>query len=249
MARPGPAAGGRGHRAGDPQTGVWVRCYLDALHPTPLRHRPQDGPRGVVGRLLTHRRQPRLRPAATYASVMEWLGLPFGGLAFVIVEKAPPYQVGCGNWTARPRAGPRSAATRPRHLRRLHGVRRLARTACLSTRLRAPLALYGRDHVRLSPPTSRTGSPSHPNRSRSPTSRPPHSPTSAWTRPATATSRCSFTSASGPGSTRSPDRSHDRPPVVRERQRRVGQGHHADHPDRHRRVPAHRPQSRRPRPP
>lgn len=82
--------------AQDPQTGVWVRCYLDALHPD-ARY-GIDLKTGREGVLADFSRQAVNLgydlQAATYASVMEWLGLPFGGLAFVIVEKTPPYQVG-----------------------------------------------------------------------------------------------------------------------------------------------------------
>lgn len=82
--------------AQDPETGVWVRSYFDALH---------DG--GRYGIDLKTGRDGTLDDfartavnlgydiqAATYHTVMEWLGQPIDAFLFLIVEKSPPYFVG-----------------------------------------------------------------------------------------------------------------------------------------------------------
>ena len=82
--------------AQDPETGVWVRGIFDGL---------DDG--GRYGLDLKTGREDTLDDfartaanlgydiqAATYLSIMEWLGEPLEAFYFVVVETAPPYFVG-----------------------------------------------------------------------------------------------------------------------------------------------------------
>lgn len=82
--------------AQDPETGTWVRGFFDALHDESRYgidvKTGRDGTLADFGRTaynLGYHIQ-----AGCYSLLMEWLGLPFRSLAFLVVESEPPHFVG-----------------------------------------------------------------------------------------------------------------------------------------------------------
>ncbi|MFT3871090.1 MAG: PD-(D/E)XK nuclease-like domain-containing protein [Nocardioides sp.] len=82
--------------AQDPETGVWVRCYFDALHDGGRYGVDvKTGREGTLGDFArTAANLGYDLQAATYAAVMEWLGQPIDALLFCIVESSEPHFVG-----------------------------------------------------------------------------------------------------------------------------------------------------------
>lgn len=82
--------------APDPATGVWMRCYFDALHDA--NRYGVDVKTGREGTLDNFAKTAADLgydiQAAVYVSIMEWLGLPIEALMFVVVESTPPHFVG-----------------------------------------------------------------------------------------------------------------------------------------------------------